>query len=211
MLLVAAVVVGAIAGVWLKDKGPSLLKTVKSWWEQSLLKVMAQVGLGLLSWVVIGTAIYLVLQLAGKTFNGSITLDQIAQLGPVATATAAIVALVGVLWSAILARRTAKELESRSRREEVMRTMRWAAELACSKEQNLSELGVAELQVLLESKLLDDDQRSFVLAALRDTFSDTDKAVNEIDASREDDAEVIQWSDDPVEDDPDATQPPEGS
>ena len=63
-------------------------------------------------------------------------------------------------------RRGATELEFRSKREEVMRILRWAAELAVSDDQAHSRLGVAELGALLQSELLDEEEKDFVQAAL---------------------------------------------
>jgi hypothetical protein len=64
-------------------------------------------------------------------------------------------AFLGVLISQWLLRRTAKETDTRSKREELMRNLRWAAELAASEEERKSELGVAQLTALGESDLLD--------------------------------------------------------
>ena len=71
-------------------------------------------------------------------------------------------AIVGSWW----ARRSAKEQGDRSRHEEVMRNLRWAAELAVSTDERLAELGVAELNALTESNLLDEDEKLFIDAAL---------------------------------------------
>jgi hypothetical protein len=44
--------------------------------------------------------------------------------------------------------------EVRSKREETMRTMRWAAELSAQADGRLANLGVAELAALLESEAM---------------------------------------------------------
>ncbi len=75
-------------------------------------------------------------------------------------------AFVGSLIGALLARRGAKELESRSRREETMRNLRWGAELAVSSDDRTARLGIAQLRALAESDLLDERQQLFVDAAL---------------------------------------------
>jgi hypothetical protein len=75
-------------------------------------------------------------------------------------------AFVGVVIGQFLTRRGARELETRSKREEVMRVLRWAAELAVSDDQGHARLGVAELGALLGSELLDDEEKDFVQAAL---------------------------------------------
>ena len=77
-----------------------------------------------------------------------------------------VLAFVGVVLGQLLTRRGARELEFRSKREEVMRVLRWAAELAVSDDQAHSRLGVAELGALLESELLDEEEKDFVQAAL---------------------------------------------
>jgi hypothetical protein len=78
---------------------------------------------------------------------------------PALTAT---VAVVGQL----LSRRGARELEARSKRGEVMRTLRWAAELAVSHDVRRARLGNRELKALQNSKLLDPVEVDFIIAAL---------------------------------------------
>lgn len=75
-------------------------------------------------------------------------------------------AFVGVVVGQAVTRRGERELEFRSKREEVMRVLRWAAELAVSDDQAHSRLGVAELGALLQSELLDEEEKDFVQAAL---------------------------------------------
>jgi len=77
-----------------------------------------------------------------------------------------LLAFVGVVFGQMITRRGARELEFRSKREEVMRILRWAAELSVSDEQAHARLGVAELGALLESELLDEEEKDFVQAAL---------------------------------------------
>jgi hypothetical protein len=88
---------------------------------------------------------------------------------------------LGVLFGQWIGRKSSKEAETRSRREETMRTLRWAAELAASDERPRSELGVSQLLALGESDLLDAAQRLFVDAAIGVMYVDT--------ATRIDDAE----------------------
>lgn len=75
-------------------------------------------------------------------------------------------AVLGVVVSNWVTRRTAGETEQRSRREETMRTLRWAAELAISPDDGRAALGVAELRALSQSEMNDDEQQAFVDAAL---------------------------------------------
>lgn len=77
-----------------------------------------------------------------------------------------VLAFVGVVLGQAVTRRGEKELEFRSKREEVMRILRWSAELAVSDDQAHSRLGVAELGALLQSELLDEEEKDFVQAAL---------------------------------------------
>ena len=94
-----------------------------------------------------------------------------------------VLAFLGVLLASWLTRRTAKELESRSRREEVMRTLRWAAELAAAKEPGLAQLGVAELAALSRSNLLDDDQKVFIDAALETVVDEQAERIDQLEAT----------------------------
>lgn len=66
--------------------------------------------------------------------------------------------LVGHWWT----RRASKELDRWRRREESMRLLRWAVELAVSEEDSKSLAGVVVLDSLLDSPLLDDDDVELV-------------------------------------------------
>jgi hypothetical protein len=77
-----------------------------------------------------------------------------------------VLTFAGVMIAQRIVRRGALELEIRSRREEVMRNLRWAAELAVSDEEAHARLGVAELEALGRSDMLDDHQQLFIDAAL---------------------------------------------
>jgi hypothetical protein len=77
-----------------------------------------------------------------------------------------LLAFFGVLVGQVITRRGAREKEMRSKREEVMRILRWAAELAVSDDQAHARLGVAQLGTLLTSDLLDEEEKDFVQAAL---------------------------------------------
>lgn len=74
-------------------------------------------------------------------------------------------------------RRATGELEARSRREEVMRNLRWAAELAVSNETAKSRLGVQELHALRKSELLTDVEQEFIDAALEVTIEIPHQAI----------------------------------
>lgn len=90
---------------------------------------------------------------------------------------------LGVVAAQLVTRRGDEELETRSRREETMRTMRWAAELSASSDPRTASLGVAELDALLVSVLLDDADKVFVDAALAAVL---DPAQDELDRLGED-------------------------
>jgi hypothetical protein len=77
-----------------------------------------------------------------------------------------LLAFLGGVLGQRVARRGDVELERRSRREEVMRNLRWAAELAVSDDPRAAALGVSELRALALTDLLGDSEKVFVQAAL---------------------------------------------
>jgi len=97
-------------------------------------------------------------------------------------------AFVGVLVAQFITRQGATELETRSKREETMRNLRWAAALSVSTDNRLADLGVAQLVVLLNSNLLDDSEKVFVEAALDAVYENAETAIDQVG----EDAEVIQ-------------------
>lgn len=99
-----------------------------------------------------------------------------------------ILAFVGVLLAQVLTRKSATELEARSRREETMRNLRWAAELSVNLDDRMADLGVAQLVALLSSDLLDDSEKVFVEAALDAVYEDPEAELDQLG----EDAEVIQ-------------------
>ena len=103
-------------------------------------------------------------------------------------------AFVGVLLGQLVTRKGAQELEKRSKREETMRLLRWAAELAVSEEPRMNSLGVAELGALLTSDLLDDTEKGFVEAALADVYEEPEAALDEFG----DEGEAIEYVADDV-------------
>ena len=101
-------------------------------------------------------------------------------------------AFVGVLVAQWITRQSARELETRSRREETMRNLRWAAELAVSTDDRMADLGVNQLAALLESDLLEDAEKVFVEAALDAVYEDPEAELDQLG----DDAEAVQYVDD---------------
>lgn len=99
-----------------------------------------------------------------------------------------ILAFLGVLLAQVMTRKSATELEARSKREETMRILRWAAELAVSLDDRMADLGVAQLGALLSSDLLDDSEKVFVEVALDAVYEDPEAELNQLG----EDAEVIQ-------------------
>jgi len=77
-----------------------------------------------------------------------------------------VLAFAGVLFGQLITRKGADELEVRSKREELLRMLRWASELAISDDESKARLGVAQLRALLHSSLLTVEEISFVRAAL---------------------------------------------
>lgn len=91
-----------------------------------------------------------------------------------------VLSFLGVVFAQWLGRKAARELESRSRREETMRTMRWAAELAVSEDDARAQLGIAQLDALGVSDMLDGDLQPFIDAALECAV---EEVVGEVEAS----------------------------
>lgn len=75
-------------------------------------------------------------------------------------------AFLGGLIGQVVTRKGARELEHRSRREQVMQALRWAAELAASDEEAKARLGVRQLRALADSNLSDPEVQVLVDAAL---------------------------------------------
>lgn len=95
-------------------------------------------------------------------------------------------ALAGVLLTGRLNRRTANELERRSRREEVMRLLRWAAELAVADDERKAALGVDQLAALARSDLLSDQEKLFVDAALETALAEPAEEIEQLVTGGED-------------------------
>jgi hypothetical protein len=83
-----------------------------------------------------------------------------------------VAAFLGVIVAQWITRVGARELETRSRREETMRNLRWAAELAVREDERTAVLGAKQLMALLRSDLLDDREKVFVEAAVDAVYED---------------------------------------
>lgn len=120
---------------------------------------------------------------------------RVSVLGSVATAA---LAFAGALLGVMLNRRAARELETRSRREETMRSLRWAAELAVDTDARKAQLGVAQLRALGYSELLDDEQQGFVDAALDSVVEDPLEELDDAARAGVDAEAVLEEPDDAV-------------
>lgn len=75
-------------------------------------------------------------------------------------------AFVGVLVGQLITRRGAAELDRRAKREETMRTLRWASECAVSADVGSARLGLAALDALSASPWLQPEDQMFVDAVV---------------------------------------------
>jgi hypothetical protein len=73
----------------------------------------------------------------------------------------------GVLLGQLVIRRTATEADTRWRREETMRLLRWAADHAVDHDLRRARLGLVTLQALGSSRLLQVEDEHLVAAVLR--------------------------------------------
>ncbi|XVU27597.1 hypothetical protein ACQPZJ_11355 [Actinoplanes sp. CA-054009] len=81
-------------------------------------------------------------------------------------------AFLGAAIGHVVTRRGAVELERRSRREQLMKTLQWAAELAISDDDAKANLGLSQLAAVTSSDLCDKDVQEFVDAALEAVLGD---------------------------------------
>jgi hypothetical protein len=110
-----------------------------------------------------------------------------------------VLAFVGGALGPLVTRKGDTELENRSKREEVMRNLRWAAELAVSEFENTSRLGVAELRALAASPLLDAQEQGFIDAALRTVIKDAEAEVEAAESETGEEPEIVQLVEEPIE------------
>jgi hypothetical protein len=75
---------------------------------------------------------------------------------------APVLLLVGGLVGSYITRRNAMDQAERAKREEVGRTIRWAAEQAVSHDERVRQLGVDALLAYADSDVLDDEDRRFL-------------------------------------------------
>jgi len=77
-----------------------------------------------------------------------------------------LLALIGSMVGSSLNRRSAKEIERRWNREESLRMLRWATELAGSSDRSGAALGEAALVKLLDSSLLQPEDKPLAEAVV---------------------------------------------
>lgn len=97
---------------------------------------------------------------------------------------------LGIVLANLVTRRGATELETRSKREETMRTLKWAAELAVANDPAMADLGLRELTALGDSALLDPEQQTFIDAALASVYGAAEAEIEAAEIHGED-VEVI--------------------
>lgn len=98
---------------------------------------------------------------------------------------APLLAFLGALVGQLAARLRAKEVEVRWRREEAMRLLRWASDLAVAPEPSRADVGVAALEALDGSELLHNDDRAIVSAVFHVVLESANGAYDEGDAVEE--------------------------
>ncbi len=91
-----------------------------------------------------------------------------------------VLAFAGVLVGQWLGRKEPRESEIRWRREETMRMLRWAAELSSDRDPARSAVGVAALDALDDSPLLQVEDQALITAVLESIVSE---GVDEYDES----------------------------
>jgi hypothetical protein len=103
-----------------------------------------------------------------------------------------IAALTGVVVGQVLLRRGANELDVWRRREETMRMLRWASEQAASAEIAKSRMGVAALEALSTSELLQEPDQNLVDAVidslLEEPVEEIEESLGEVDVVEIDNA-----------------------
>lgn len=94
-------------------------------------------------------------------------------------------AFVGVVVGHMLLRKGATELDVWRRREETMRMLRWASEQATSKDPARAQMGVAALEALSSSELLQQADQSLVDAVIDSLIEEPVEQIEETDGEVE--------------------------
>jgi hypothetical protein len=98
-------------------------------------------------------------------------------------------AFLGAVIGHLVSRRTAQEVETRSRREQLIKMLQWGAELAVSGDGDKARLGLSQLKAVEESELCDSDVQAFVDAALEAVVGDV---ADQVDADPDAEIETIE-------------------
>ena len=85
-----------------------------------------------------------------------------------------------VLLANRVSRKGDEETETRSLREETMRTLRWAAVLALDDDPKRALLGLKELEALEVADMLDAEQKVFVTAAHEAVVAEPESTIDEL-------------------------------
>ena len=88
-------------------------------------------------------------------------------------------AFVGVVLGHFLLRKGASELDVWRRREETMRMLRWASEQAASEDSAKSRMGVAALDALSTSELLQEPDQNLVDAVIDSLIEEPSEKIEE--------------------------------
>ncbi len=102
-------------------------------------------------------------------------------------------AFAGVVLGHYLLRKGANELDIWRRREETMRLLRWASEMAASSEPARARMGVAALGALSTSELLQEPDQDLVDAVIDSILEEPVEEFEEYDG----DVDVIEVDEDP--------------
>jgi len=101
-----------------------------------------------------------------------------------------IAAFLGVVLGHVVLRRGADELDVWRRREETMRVLRWASEHAASTDDAKARMGLAALDALSESELLQEQDQTLIDSLLDEPLGEIEEVggdveVIEVDTARD--------------------------
>lgn len=114
--------------------------------------------------------------------------------------------LIGAWWG----RKGTKEADNRGRREELMRQLRWASELAVLEDPRQAQLGVDQLRALYGSELFSESEKALIDASLRSVLHEPLAEIEAAEAAGDEpqvyqkDLEAIEAVDLALEDDEEA-------
>lgn len=115
----------------------------------------------------------------GAAFYGAAMLEISTWTAVVVAVVTPLLAFAGSLLGSWWARRSALELDRWRRREETMRLLRWAVELATERAQDKRKAGITAINALSDSELLQREDRELVAAVTRSLLPDSIQAYDE--------------------------------